>query len=677
MQWDRVKAAYTTYRRGVWEARLRYANQQWLDWDVARHMFRREAPADPWVPMPNINRFGPWIDGIASNFATVPEIEAVPVPLDDPISMNVADVCNKLCDFAIKDNALRSDYGSREDRSNTARAIFTLGGCVFSRVRLDQQEIGQKPVTAEQQTYSTQCLSCGQMYPDMPQPPTACPGCGSPQITIEQGSAPMPQMDESGQQMMEPVTKPRVIVDIDDPVWFSPRPGSTSMDNTQWLFCARRLAIDEVKKRTGVEAKADGEYPDGFNTSYQNELIYWYLGYATPMEANADSCLFVEFWLEPGKKDDYPEGCYATFFNGKVQTAQPWSELGPIDHPITKGDFEALPGIFFPRAKSFDLCEIQQQLTRMDSMIELHFKTSAVEPIVIDENTKCSEITGRADKFIYWRSIGPGSKEPHRMQHGELDPQIYERVKYLESKGESIAATVSVFRGEQPGSITAASAIAQLRGQAEMQFATPVKNWNNFWKETVRKCLFFYQKYPLDELVSIVGQDKISQINDFINADLKKAVEFIATSNGLPRTRDERRQEMMVLFDKGALDTNDPQVRQKIFELFGDTGMMKNFNSDATRARFNVRTAKDKAIPPVFRPGIDDPDVHSAIATEAAKSLDFDMWPPPSQQALLAYIQQIQGVLQAQMQAEQAASRPQPKTPAPAPPSSGEGVAHV
>src|SRR5262245_50738103 len=155
-------------------------------------------------------------------------------------------------------------------------------------------------------------------------------------------------------------------------------------------------------------------------------------------------------------------------------------------------------------------------------MIELHVKTNAVEPIVIDENTIVSEITGRADKIVRWRSVGPGSKEPHRMQHGSLDPEVYNRVRYLEQKGESIAATVSVFRGEQPGSVTAASAIAQLRGQAEMQFAVAVKNWNNFWKETVRKCIAFYQKYPLDELARIVGEDKLTQLNDFIQADLKE-----------------------------------------------------------------------------------------------------------------------------------------------------------
>ena len=644
-----MKVAYTTYRQGAWEARLRYANQQWLDWDADRRMFRREVPKDPWVPMPNINRFGPWIDGIASNFSGVPEIEALPIPLDDPINMGVADIANKLCDHAIKDNALRSDYGSREDRSSIARQMFTLTGCVFARTRLENRPIGEKPVQS--------CTACNTQYQGPEPAPQLCPNCAQGEI--------VPQQNDDGTPMMEPVTEARVIVDIDDPVWYSPRPGATSMDNSGWMFCARRMMTDEVFRRTGLEAQPDGEYPDGFNTTYQNELVYWYLGYAAPQEALQESCLLVEFWCEPGHKKEFPEGCYAVYFNGKVQAAYPWSYLGPVDHPITKADFEALPGIFFPRAKAFDLCEIQNALTRLDSMIELHVKTNAVEPIVIDENTIVSEITGRADKIVRWRSVGPGSKEPHRMQHGSIDPAVYERVVYLESKGDAIANTYNVMRGEEPDKVVAASAISQLRGQAELQFASPVKNWNNFWKEVVRKCLFFYQKYPLDELVAICGQDKVSQINDFVNADLKKALEFIATSHGLPRTRDERRQEMMTLYDRGALDINDPAVKQKIFELFGDTGMMKNFNADATRARMNVRHAKDNGQPAMFRQGIDDPEVHNAIATDAAKNLDFDNWPPQSQQALLAYIQQVQGILAQQAMAMQAQQQPPQRRPNP------------
>lgn len=655
--WENVKGSQTVYRQSVWQSLLFYAGQFWIEWDNDKRTFNRQRPKDSFVPQPNINRFSPWIDGIASNFSNVPEIEAIPVPIDDPVHMGVADVVNELVKHAIKDNALRSDYGGREDRSADARQIFTLTGAVFSTVRIDKKKIGDQPRMEMAPSFSVQCLSCDQFFPDLPEPLPMCPACNSPEITVEEGESQVPAIDEeTGQPAMDPVYKKRTVVDIETPIGAVPRPGAKGMDNTGYFFLARRMSVDEIFERTQIKAEGDAEYVDVSAT--QSDLSYWYLGYAG-VNQRQDEALFVEFWCAPGKVEEFPEGLYAVMFNRKVQIAQSWDEATCGDHPVTKGDFMGMPTIFFPRAVSFDLAEIQRELSQLDSMIKLHAMTSAVEPIVIDQNTVVGEITGRADKIIRWRSIGPGSKEPHRLTHGNLDPKIYEQVQYLEKKGENLAATVSVFRGEQPGSITAASAIAQLRGQAEMQFANSVKNWNNFWKETARKLIKLYQRhYTADELVEIVGQDKVTQVNDFIHADLDTCLEFIATSNGLPRTRDERRQEMMMLFDKGALDISDPNVRQKVFELFGETGMMKNFNADATRARLNVRKAKEGA-QPLFRPGIDDADVHLSIALDGAKSLDFDQWLPQNQELLLTYIATIQQFQQQQAAAEQP---PDPKS---------------
>jgi hypothetical protein len=193
--------------------------------------------------------------------------------------------------------------------------------------------------------------------------------------------------------------------------------------------------------------------------------------------------------------------------------------------------------------------------------------------------------------------------------------------------------------------VTAASAIETLRGQAEMRFAKPVQNWNNLWKETIRKVIKNYQKFlTFPELMEICGEDKITQVQAFMKADLDKRCEFKATNNGLPRTRDERRQEMIGLFDKGIIDPNEPRVREKIFELFGETGMMSTFSDDARRARVNCRRIKNGQ-PVTFRVGIDAPDIHMGIALEKAKSLDFDMWPPESQQLLFQYIDQIKSAM--------------------------------
>jgi hypothetical protein len=241
------------------------------------------------------------------------------------------------------------------------------------------------------------------------------------------------------------------------------------------------------------------------------------------------------------------------------------------------------------------------------------------------------------------------------MQHGSLDEAIYaKRTQILEAM-QRISAAVAVFRGEQPGSVTAASAISQLRGQAELQFSKPTSNWNNLWKETIRKVIKNYQQfYTFEQIAAIVGTDKASQIQEFQKADLDKRLTFIATSSGLPKTRDERRQELMVLYDKGALDMNDPNVKEKVFELFGETGLLKTFNDDARRARVNVKKMR-VGQPAKFRSGIDDASTHIGICLEAAKSLDFDRWKPEAQQMLIQY---IDGVRQAEAISPPALGRP-------------------
>ena len=105
----------------------------------------------------------------------------------------------------------------------------------------------------------------------------------------------------------------------------------------------------------------------------------------------------------------------------------------------------------------------------------------------------------------------------------------------------------------------------------------------------------------------------------------------------------------MVLWDKGALDLTQPEVRQKIAELFGETGMMRTFNKDATNARLENREfATGQAQVGTFKPlvGIEDLEVHLFFHKDQAKSWDFRKWPPPNQQALFEHIMETTAALE-------------------------------
>src|SRR5439155_3915672 len=222
---------------------------------------------------------------------------------------------------------------------------------------------------------------------------------------------------------------------------------------------------------------------------------------------------------------------------------------------------------------------------------------------------------------------------------------------------------------QQEGAITAAAAIQQLRSQAELMFSKPSANWINFWVETVRKYVKFMQKYySLSKLIEILGPGYESEARAFKGADLDTATRWVGTTHGLPRTRDEKRQEMMTLFDKGALDITQPPVRQKVYELFGETGMMQSFNKDATNARlenqqFRTGTGGDGGnmgagapyAPPDIHPMplIEDLAIHLYFHKDQAKSQDFQKWDPAAKQALIEHIMETQEALdEQQMQAQ-------------------------
>lgn len=622
--WNDLKSAYITYHQIVWDALLKYAGVLWIQWNNQTKTYEITATEDEWTPTPEINRFSPAIDAMMSNFSVVPEIEAVPKATTDMSAYAISDIVTKLCQHVMKTNALHADFKGDEDKPGRAGALLTIAGTVFTHTFPVEEQIGTKPVMAPGPGYGVRCPACDQfkeISADQVEDPTLldqCPKCGGP-TEVNQAQV----MQESGE--VEPVMKHSVKVTIGNPLYMLPRPGAKFMGELNYMFWAERISIDEVWNRWQYEAQADQVYTDGYSTSYENTLQYFYTGSASSTIRTKEECMVVQMLIEPGKVKAIPEGCYAVMVNGQWIHVEEWPF---IEHPVTKANYKNQPMLFFGRTDSFDLAKLQKESNHYEAIIKLHAMTSSMDPIIQDENTQTTEITNRGDRVIKYRSIGPGGSKPERLQHGSLDNGVYVQRDKIASEFQNVSGAVNVWRGQAPGSVTAASAISQLRGQAEQMFATPEGNWNALWVETVRKAVVILQQTMEPwELEEIVGKGKDIEIQTFKTIDLTTAIDFLSTKSGLPRTRDERRQEMLTLWDHKALDPNDPNVKEKMVELFGETGMMQQFNLDATRARMENEQIKNGTMTePRPMVGIEDLGVHFSIHAEAIKALDFDKW---------------------------------------------------
>jgi hypothetical protein len=648
-KWNDRKNAYVVYHQSLWQTLLFYANQSWIDWDDARKVWQPQQVTDEWVPRPRINRFSPTVDAVASNFAQIPEIEAVPKPQDDPQANMVSQVCTKLSEYIVVKESLKKQMGQALDKAGLCAQLFVLCGGMFSIIRVKNDKTN-KPKLGMQDTKGTMCSNCDKYTVAQPgeEPPQFCPQCGN-ELVMDDTQTMGPDMGEDGQPVMEEEDNYDLSLDIGNTLWAFPRPGATSIEDSPDMLWANRRTLEDIHYRWNFEAQPDAIWPDGYSVTYEHALNFWYTGYSNTTIQVKDSCMVLEMYVPPNKVKDFPKGFYNVIINDKMAHEEEWEFP---EHPLTMGEYLRLPTIFFPRSISFDLVEIQRELNAYESIIKLHAMTSAVDPIMQDISTIVSEITGRADKVIKYRKISPTSEVPSRLPSGHLDDGIYKQRDNLHSEFQNISMAVNAFRGQQEGAITAASAIQQLRSQAELMFGKPSNNWNSFWCETVRKYVKFMQFYMTEiQLNAIVGPGLEDEVKAFIGADLDKATEWVTTTHGLPKTRDERRQEMMMLFDKGALDINDPSIKSKVFELFGETGLMQTFNRDATNARLENQLFKtgaggpgDPYKPPNIQPLplIEDLNIHLYFHKDAAKSRDFQKWQPLAKKALISHIMATQ-----------------------------------
>jgi hypothetical protein len=628
-KWAKVRTSYLTYHQLIWQSILFYVGQTWLTWDPYRKFYYPSVPEDEFTPQPRINEFSPAVDAVATNFNSIPPVEAIAVDADGDEQYKrhgIALVASRLAKDFLKRQGLKSDFKSKGNKPTQAAMIFVLSGglCTGLRVRQKQR--------------------------DTP---------------------------------LGPLTEYEVEMDLLNPMVVLPRPGSEDFggeSGTPWVFVARRMTLNEVWTRFEVVAKADVLYLDGYNSTYENALNYYYTGFNATDIQNEDSCLAVELYVPPSKdghpgvEDFEPSGLYAVWINDELKWYKDWDYP---EFPLTMFKYISVPQLFFGRSISFDLCNLQEEYQAYEAIIKLHAMCNAISPWVVDANTLVGEITGRADKVVKYRSLGPGSVPPHREQPGSLDQGVYAQRQSIQSQFQNISGAASVFRGRQEGAVTAGSAIAQLRGQAEQMFSGPQLNWTNGWKETVRKAVKFMQKYySFEQIQDIVGGTNNEQaIRDFKECpDLDAAIEWLASQRGLPRTQDELKQEFLNLFDRGALDMQQVEVRERVYDLFGETGMLAQFNLDATRARQENRGMKQTPpIAPTFMPEIEDLNVHYQVHIEEIKALEFDKLDPASKQIMIQHALATKQAMD-MMAAQQAPPPGQPPQGGPPPPA---GTGHL
>ncbi len=257
-KWEKVRTSYLTYHQLIWQSILFYVGQTWLTWDPYRKFYYPTVPEDEFTPQPRINRFSPAVDAVATNFNTIPPIEAIAKEADGDEwnrRHGIAMVASRLAKDFIMRQGLKSDFKAKGNKPTKAAMVFVLAGGLYTSLRMRQL------------------------------PPKTVGPSADPLGTV--------QLSE-------------VEMDVLSPLVMLPRPGSEDFggqSGTPWVFVARRMTLNEVWNRFEVVAKADVYFLDGYNSTYENALNYYYTGFNATDLQNEDSCLVVELYVPPSSQD--------------------------------------------------------------------------------------------------------------------------------------------------------------------------------------------------------------------------------------------------------------------------------------------------------------------------------------------------------------------------------------
>lgn len=670
LRWEDLRTAYTVYHQLCWQNILYYAGQLWILWDKDRRTWYPAVPEDEYTPMPSVNEFAPGIDAITSVYV-IPNVQATPKAESDTDSHEIAEIANAVAVEICRRNGM-AEGGTTEDHDGVgdrAGQLFTLCGNLFTIVDRKQTSVAQRPVMESVPMMLVNCPQCKYKAtvppndPSLMTPPSSmlmgqqvspggmsapCPQCGMPMETKPTQVTQQATDPATGQPATQAVITWDVRMKVGNPLFCLPRPGSTTQKNAGWHVWAERMSLDDIYREWEYEAQPDNLYLDSSEASWDISMNYYFTGYSNLTLSSQYSALVAIIFVEPDRVKEIPEGGVGVWINGKIVHFYRWEEYCVAGCALTHIGYLNMPTTYFYRSPAFDMAQIQKELNRYESIIALHAMTSASDSIIIDENTKASNISGRGDRIIYWRSIGPGSREPHRLEHGQLDSGIYEQRQRLRDAMQNISGAVAVFRGQQAGSVTSAAGISQLRGQAEQMFSKPVNNWKAGWVQTISKGVEIAQiSWQAWEIAKFVGPGKEVQIEKFKRCTLKEKLNWVAATHGLPQTRDEKRQDLLDLFDRKMLDTSDPDVRTRINELFGESGIENEFSLDATRARWeNGQLSQGKEVQ--FMPEVEDLATHLAIHGKLIKRLDFDQLPEEAQESIFQHYMETKMALQQQ-----------------------------
>lgn len=644
---------------------LYYIGNQWVTWDGRGQRFRERRLVRKWVPKPVTNRYASTLDAVISAVQSVKVAPSVYPSTSDVDDLATAEVAERLLPV------IYNEIDESMMRETIANWVVLNGDCfAFPFYDHADTSLGYRLVQ------HFRCSSCQAVAAPLDFE-KGCPACG-------QSAATEPAVDEEGKAIgtQYPIGKMRV--DCLSPLQVYVNQDLLDIKTHVKFTTIRTYSLDTVKK-TWPESGQDVQSDKGTS----NKTAQYFMealahitedgGYFYGKTYTNRATIFAHVEL-PSK--DFPEGLTVS-----MAADDTILEVGPCPffetvgeekvyyNPLIQFSYKRVPGRLYSRTPAYDLLPKQDQLNRLESLIEMAVMKGVYSTWILPAGSSITNITGEPAQHIKWTPMGTGGAKPEVVTQTPVPPALFQWKEQIQADFEELAGTFDAMKGNVPSGVSAGYAIQLLTERSYGRFGSVFSNWERGWKDITSVLLKLARTYYTEERIRrIRGETGQWEIEKFKGSDLRGAVDVsIEGASARPRSKIAEQALIEGLVKMGVLNASDPNQQYAIAALFGMAHILGGIDGDKRHAA-QEWDEFGKGMAPIYRPEVDNDIVHIQDHMERAKSDVFRKMKMELQRVWQGHITAHKNnIIQQQMAMQQAAMHT-PSAPSGGGPSGGKGA---
>jgi hypothetical protein len=372
---------------------------------------------------------------------------------------------------------------------------------------------------------------------------------------------------------------------------------------------AKSYGVDTVKER--YPDMVDKIHPDTHSATRSAQYFMDALAYSTEDSGynltgavQRDRVTLLRHVQMPSEK--YPEGLDAVCTMDSICL-----ESGPSPFfeetkngkqyycPLVKFGYNMVPGRLYSKTPMYDIIPKQDQLNRLESLLELASMKGTHNNWIIPNGSSISNIAGEPSQVIRWTPTGTGGAKPEIVTVAPFHAAMLELKKGYEADFEEIAGTFDAMKGNTPRGVSAGYAIQLLTERSYGRFVSVFANWEAGWVQLYTILIKLFRTYATEERMrKIKGATGGWEIQAFKGSDLKGSVD-IRIEGGSARPRSKLAEQAMVeaMAKIGVINPADPQQGYEIAKMFGMTNILGANDEDVRYASGEWQALLDWQVP--------------------------------------------------------------------------------